>query len=191
MKVFWFDTETSGTDPKRNGIIQLAGIMEVDGEEVERIVLYGDCADKEVEQKALEINGFKSEQLLGFPSKVTMYHHLHAFFARHVNPFDKGDKMIAGGYNVDFDVRFLRQLWYECGDRYFGSFFAFGTLDPAALFRYMQWRGIIVDYNNKLRLTDLAEYLGIETAGAHDAMVDIEMTMKVMHSLTVILKEGI
>jgi oligoribonuclease (3'-5' exoribonuclease) len=34
VKIFWFDTETTGLDPVVNSIVQLAAIIEIDGEVV-------------------------------------------------------------------------------------------------------------------------------------------------------------
>ena len=33
-KILWVDTETTGTDPGKNGIIQLAGVLEINGQEI-------------------------------------------------------------------------------------------------------------------------------------------------------------
>lgn len=189
MKVFWFDTETSGLNPSKHGIIQIAGIIEIDGEEVEQVALYSNCATKQIDSKALEVNGYTLKQIADFPSESALYHHLHALFSRYIDPYDKTDKLVAGGYNVSFDLQFLRQLWYENNDKFFGSFFAFGTLDPSSIFRYLQWLGIITDYDYSLRLTDIATYFGISTDNAHDALADIIMTRKIMNNLTTLLKE--
>ena len=35
MKVLWMDCETSGVDPVRHEILQIAGIIEIEGKEVE------------------------------------------------------------------------------------------------------------------------------------------------------------
>jgi len=38
-KVFWFDCETTGIDPRRCAIIQLAGLIEINGKIDEKVNL--------------------------------------------------------------------------------------------------------------------------------------------------------
>lgn len=184
MKVFWFDTETSGTNPHKHGIMQLAYIIEIDGRVEDQSTLYANCNTKEVTERALEITSFSADQIAEWPSPKKMYAALIKTFDRFIDKFDKQDKFIAGGYNVQFDLDFLRQLWFESGDKYFGSYFAFGVLDPAALFRYMQWKSVLPHREEqpliKLTLSDLAGYYGLQSAGAHDAAFDIGMTRELM-----------
>lgn len=192
MKVFWFDTETSGTNPHKHGIVQLAYIIEIDGRVEDQSTLYANCNTKEVTERALEITGFSAEQIAEWPSPKKMYSTLIKTFDRFIDKFDKQDKFIAGGYNVQFDLDFLRQLWFESGDKYFGSYFAYGPIDPAVLFRFLQWQTLYAkDYTSmKLTLSDLAEYLGIPHEGAHDAAFDIKMTREVTKRLADILATG-
>lgn len=190
MKVFWFDTETSGTDPHNNGIIQLAYLLEVDGRIEEKGTLYSNCKGKEITDRALEINGYSREQIDSFPDPSVMYKKLHALLNKYVNAYDSADKVIAGGYNVEFDVRFLRRLWFDNGDKYFGSFFAFGAVDPAVVFRLLQREGVF-DPIIKLTLSDLAEYLGVYNAGAHDAMADILMTRAALEVMKDVMKVAV
>ena len=64
MKICYIDTETTGLDSKTCGIIQLAAIMEIDGEVVSefetRIRPFDGCA---ISSEALEISGAKVEDL--------------------------------------------------------------------------------------------------------------------------------
>lgn len=187
MKVFWFDTETSGTDHNKNGIIQLGYLLEVDGEVKERGEITANCAAKEISDGALKVNGYTRAQIAGFQPASHMYKELHSLFSKYVSPYDRSDKLIAAGYNVDFDLRFLRRLWYDNGDKYFGSFFAFAPIDPSVIFRYLQ-REAILDPIIKLTLSDMAEYLGVSSEGAHDAMTDVLMTRAVTEALTVLMR---
>ena len=190
MKVFYFDTETSGVNANENGIIQLAYLLEVDGAIEAEGELFSNCAGKEINEKALEVNRYTRDTVADFPPPSDMYRKLHALFNKHVNAYDRTDKMIAGGYNVDFDLRFLRRLWFDNGDKFFGSFFAFGTLDPGPLFRYLQWRGLIPFEDAKMTLTDIATYFAIDTTNAHDALVDIKMTRNILLKINTLLRQA-
>ena len=67
MKILYFDTETTGTDPLRNDIIDLAVIIEVDGKvEHEESIKMQPLDYSTVELKALEVNGMTIEQIKTF-----------------------------------------------------------------------------------------------------------------------------
>lgn len=185
MKIFWFDTETSGVDPERHGIIQLAYIIEIDGVEKERGVLYNNCSGKDITEGALRINGFTHSQIAGFPLDKEMHKTLLKVFNKYVSPYDSNDKFIMGGYNVKFDENFLRVLWRDCGDKFFGSWFAFGHIDPSQIIRFLQYCGY--NFGIGAKLTDLASQFGVLRENAHDAMVDVEMTIDVVRHLQKIL----
>lgn len=181
MKVFWFDTETTGVESERNGIIQLAYKVEIDGRFVDQGILNSNCEGKEITERALVVNGYTTDVIRTFPHPSEMYRNLLQVFERHVDKFNRNDKFVAGGYNVDFDVKFLRQLWKDMKDDYFGSWFAFGVIDPAQIIRFAQYCGF--DFGTSAKLTDLAQYFGVLQEGAHDALVDIDMTLDVVRKL--------
>ena len=178
MKIFWNDTETSGLDPLEHGIIQLAYIIEIDGVEKERDILYSNCLGKKYNQKALAVNGFTVEQVDKFPSPHDMFLKLSMVLGKYVDKFDKNDKFTPGGYNNDFDMRFLRQLFIECGEKYFGSWFSFGIIDPVQIMRFLSYCGL--DLPTGAKLTEIAHHFGVLRENAHDALVDVEMTIDVV-----------
>jgi DNA polymerase-3 subunit epsilon len=181
MKVFWFDTETSGLDEKKNGIISIAYVIEIDGEVEASGELYSNCTDKQIEDGALKVNGFTRDQIESFPPPKEMYDQLSKILAIYVDKFDRSDKFVAAGYNVQFDVRFLRQLWYDSGDKYFGSWFAYGVIDPSQVLRFLEYAGDSFVAGGKL--TEVAARLGIATEGAHTALSDVYMAMNITKEL--------
>jgi DNA polymerase III subunit epsilon len=189
MKVFYFDTETSGVNDRENGIIQLAYMLEIDGTIEKEGELFSNCEGKQITERALEINRYTPDMIKGFPPPSDMYKKLHALFNKYVNAYDRTDKMIAAGYNADFDLRFLRRLWFDNGDKFFGSFFAFGILDPGPLFRYLQWKNIIPFEDAKMTLTDIATYFAIDTTDAHDALADIKMTREILLKIDKLIRK--
>lgn len=178
MKIFWFDTETSGLEPGRNGIIQLAYIVEIDGKIKEKKILNSNCNGKELDQRALDVNGYTREQISEFPDHMEMYLDLIDTLSKYVNKFDRADKFFIGGYNAGFDRRFLQQLWMENNDKYFGSFFHYPMIDPSAILPVLQIAGAAYP-GSDYKLTSVAEWLGIDLANAHDALADIEATRSV------------
>ena len=110
-----------------------------------------------------------------------MFNELKKALGGFVDPYNKQDKFIPGGYNVGFDMGFLQQLWRDMGDKYFWSWFAFGDIDPKHAIRFFEYAGITFPVGAKL--TEIADYLGVLKENAHDALVDVEMTINVTKKL--------
>lgn len=184
-KVLWLDVETTGLYPSKHAIVQLAYIVEIDGEEVHREVLYAaPDANQEITDKALEITGFTQKEILEWPSQKDLYNRFKKVINRYVDPFDKSDKMFIGGYNVSFDVDFLRALFKRHGDNYFGSYFWFATLDPARVAAFLLWTGLIATSEAQdFKLGTLCTIFGVELNEAHDAMADVEATRQVAYRM--------
>jgi DNA polymerase III subunit epsilon len=187
MKIFWFDCETSGIDPVRNGIIQLAYAVEIDDHIQDHGEFFSNCEGKEIDDGALQVNGFTREQIAGFPPPREMYLQLSSLLNIYVDKYDKEDKFTAGGFNVNFDMGFLRQLWSDCGDSYFGSWFSFGVIDPAQIIRFLQYCGSTRFYSSA-KLVDIAKAYKIDSTGAHNAFTDIKMTIAVCRAIRKELK---
>ncbi len=133
QKILWIDLETTGTDPLRHGIIQLAALAEIDGEVVEEIDLrMGLMAKHEINPEALEKNGIPEEEIRSYPHPSNQFIKFETFLERYINRYEKLDKFVLAGYNINaFDEPFLRQLFLDnAADRkarqyggYFGSWF--------------------------------------------------------------------
>ena len=174
-KILWFDTETTGLSDKST-IIQIAGIIEIDGEVKKTFNLR--CrpfADSEMSDKAFEITGLLKEDVLEYPDPKEVHDQLLKIFARFIGKFDKTDKFIVAGHNVGFDVDQLTRWFQKCGDKYLGSWINYRKqLDTLGLFRAMQIADVMPELENA-KLETIAKFMGIEF-DAHDAMADIEAT---------------
>lgn len=177
MKVAWIDTETTGLDPIKNGIIQVAFIIEIDGQ-VTRADYRINPIGKEIDPQAMETNGISPEQLAAYPSAIVVKSEIEKFLGQFVDKYDRQDKFIPAGYNVDFDLSFLEQLWLDCGDKYFYSWFERVPLDIYRNHRLLEWLGVTQKPENR-KLETLARMYGIEPVNNHDAACDIEMTYKI------------
>ena len=97
--------------------------------------------------------------------------------------YDRDDKFIAAGFNVNFDLDFLRETWFATGGKYGpGSWIFNCPIDVrTTVAEAIGW--------DKLRLPNfklgtVCEYYGVELGeDAHDAMADIEATRKLYHAL--------
>jgi DNA polymerase-3 subunit epsilon len=187
-KVLFFDCETTGTDPKRHDIIQVAGIIEIDGEVREEFCFnvqpfnYGS-----ISPEALKVNGKTIEELRTFPQPNEVYGNIVRLFKKYIDKFDKTDKFIPAGQNVAFDIEFLRQFFFRNLDKFFGSFMTNRTVDLRHIIAFLEYAGKINLENHKLKT--IAEYFGV-TGNFHDALEDIKITRSIIHKTKKYLKGG-
>ena len=177
MKILWFDTETTGLDPVKNDIIQIAGIIEIDGNVKEEFQFWAKPPkDADIQDEALKVHGYSKIDIKQWPDPKFMYAGLIGIFGKYVDKFKKYDKFIPAGHNVKFDIEFLSQLFKKQKDDYFGSWMIwqpFCTMHAAVINTIL---GNIKPDNYKL--ITLAEHYKIPLK-AHDAMEDIRATREI------------
>lgn len=184
-KLLFFDLETTGTMFWRNGIHQIGGIIDIDGEEKERFdIRLAPNPKAQVEQEALDVGGVTLEQIQSYQPMEDGYRQLVGILSRYVNKFDKKDKMYLVGYNnASFDNQFLRALFTQCGDKYFGSWFYPNCMDV-----YVMSTPFIMDHQKDMenvKLMSVAKQMGIEVDNdrLHDATYDIELTRDIYYKI--------
>ena len=181
MKEIYVDVETTGLNPWKHGVWQIACIVHVDGEEKDRFnknvaPFLRDIIDPET----LVTSGMSSDNLRCIKdSPSSVIEDLKKFLIKFVDPYNKEDKFQFIGYNARFDMDFLRVWFSKGGDRYFGSWFWFPPLDVMGLAAY-RLRHLRSSMPNFKQHT-VAEKLGIKVDHdkLHDAMYDIELTIQI------------
>ncbi|MCP4264405.1 MAG: 3'-5' exonuclease, partial [Candidatus Brocadiaceae bacterium] len=124
MKIIYFDVETRGEDDKKNGILQLAGEVELDGTAASTFnykmkVFPGQV----IEDGALDANGFTRSQVEGFDDPFKCFIQFMSMLNRYVDRFDRSDKFTLVGYNSRFDDGFLREWFKNNNEKYYGAYF--------------------------------------------------------------------
>jgi DNA polymerase-3 subunit epsilon len=179
MKVLWLDTETTGLNSEKNGIIQLAVIIDIDGEEKFRKTYLMRPTGRTAEDKALEVNGYTREQIAGFTPWEQVHKEFTDDLSQFVDKFNRDDKFILGGQNVEFDSRFIMSWFKSCGDNYWFSWVKAGAvIDTLPMVTFLQWCEKVPMLENRKNET-LCKHFGIDLSNAHDAMADIEATRAV------------
>ncbi len=174
-KILWFDTETTGLDPVKQDIIQAAGILVIDGKEVDRFNLVCQPFSYEnIEEEALKVHGRSVEEIKTYPAPQDAYREITGFLSRYVDKYNKQDKIYIAGQNSRFDKDFLFSFFRKNGDQYCGSFFYHYTLDLMQLTTILKVMNKIHPEN--LKLESICKVCGVTLSGAHDAMADIEAT---------------
>lgn len=183
IKTLFFDTETTGMDPIKNSIMQFAGIIEYDGDEVDRIdIKFQPFETAEIEPDALKKTGTTYEDLLAYIPHNEGFLAIQQFLDRHINKFDKFDKVYPAGYNVRFDLEFLNSMFKYNGEKWgIGSYFFWKMVDPLPILHAMDWKGKISLENYKL--STVCEHFKIPLDNAHDGMSDIEATRLLIKKL--------
>lgn len=180
-----FDLETTGVKFWRNGIHQIGGIVDIDGQEVERFdIRLAPNPAATIEQEALDVAGVTLEQVQSYQPMEEGYRQLVGILSKYVNKFDKRDKMYLVGYNnAGFDNNFLRALFTQCGDKYFGSWFYPNCMDVYVMVTPFLM-GVRNDMEN-FKLMTVARTMGIEIDEnkLHDATYDIELTRDIFYRI--------
>jgi len=182
MKEMFFDVETSGTDEKVNGILQLSGEIEIDGVAKERFdYKMKPFPDQIIEDDALEANGITRAEIENFADPVQCYNQFLKIIGKYVYRYDKKDKLTLIGYNSRFDDGFLREWFTRCGaDKYtYGSHFWWPAIDVSNMVA-VKYRKVRSHFPN-FKLITVAKTLKIEVdeSRAHEAMYDMQITKAV------------
>ena len=180
-KILWFDTETTGTNPEKHDIIQIAMIIEIGDEIVDQQKYSVQPFNWDtIQPDALKVSGHTIDDLKGFMKPMELYPIIQKLLCKYVNKFDKQDKFYPAGYRVDFDLNFLNQFFIKCGDKYFGSFVNWKRLDPLPMMHLLDFCDEISLPNYKLETVCTHFNIPIQ---AHDALSDILATRELFYEL--------
>lgn len=178
MKRLWIDTETTGPNPKMHAIIQIGGIVDIDGKVVEdfdiRLKPHTGAA---IDDKALAVNGISRDSLMSYPDSSEGFRKFTGIMEKYINVFDKRDKFTMYGFNVQFDESFIRELFQINASKYFGAYLWFPSIDVAGrCHEYLCAIGQRPLMPNG-KLSTMAGALGVSTPdNLHDALADIRLT---------------
>jgi DNA polymerase III subunit epsilon len=184
LKLLFIDLETTGTNPEKHGIHQIAGRVVIDGVTEETFDLkVQPIKGKSCDLQALEHCNVTLDELRAYPEPREVFRTFKKMLGTYVNKFDRLDKFYFVAYNADFDSKFLRKWFEDLGDEYYGSWFFYPSLDV------VQIAGITVfGYREQLenfKLHTVCKHFGLEVdeSKLHRAEYDIDLT----HSLFEIL----
>lgn len=189
-KIIFIDTETGGVNAEKSALIQLSGIIEIDGTEKEKFNFYiKPFENSEVNEKALEVQRRTLEELgtEKYIDESIIYKKFLEILDKYIDKYDKNDKFIVAGYNVKFDIDILKALFERNNNKFLFSYFNSSMLDPLYSVRLLQVAGILpVLENNKLETW--CKYFNIELK-AHDSLQDITATKKLIEKLIELIKK--
>ncbi len=182
MKCMFLDVETTGLNPKKDRIVEIAIIFEMENKE--KKVFHRFIKHEEYPkgyEKAFKINGLTKEYLeKNGDNEIQVYNELIAFLDNEISKYDKEDKCIIAGYCVGFDDGFLRALFDMYSNRYYGSYFMSCLLDVrSTVAEYVKRKNVkFVNY----KLGTVCKIFGIEIE-THKAMSDIKATYDLYYKI--------
>lgn len=186
IKKLFYDLETTGVDERQNGIHQLSGCIEIDGEVVDTFNwLVAPNPKAKISEEALTVCGVSLETIQAYEEMGRVYRRFKAMLAKHCDPYNKLDKIYLCGFNNrGFDDKFLRAWFMQNGDTFFGSWFWADSLDVMVLSSQYLIERRVKMLNFKLQT--VAEEVGIvvDETRLHDANYDIELTRGVYRIVT-------
>lgn len=182
--VFWLDTETTGVNPDTCAIIQLGGLIEIGGVVRETLdIKMRPFFGAEIYTKALSVNKTTRKQIEKYPPWEQGFEQMEEALGRYVDPYDPDDKFVVAGYNVDFDVNFLRKYYdYYYGDKqemkhikYFNTWFFWPSIDVKNEVAKQVMCGKLRLRYYKLKFVCKHYRVPLDD-NAHDALEDIKAT---------------
>lgn len=185
VKVF-YDLETTGVNPKRNSIHQIAMIIEIDEQVVEEINFKVAPHPKaEIEEGAMRVCGVTAEQIKTYPPMKEVYKNLIQVLRMYVDAYDPKQKIhLVGFNNRQFDDIFLRAWFEQNGDDFFNSWFWSDSLDVIVLAsEYLLARRVDMP---SFKLKRVAKEVGlvVKEKELHDALYDVRLTRDIYRIVT-------
>lgn len=184
-KLLFFDLETTGTMYWKNGIHQLSGFVEIDGDVKEEFdIKMQPNPNAIIEPEALKVAGISTETIASYQTMKDAYNQFIGILSKYVDRYNKADKFHLVGYNNrGFDDPFLRAWFVQNGDPYFGSWFYADSIDVMVLAsaHLLNSRAGMIDF----KLMTVARELGIEVdeSRLHDALYDVYLTREIYLSI--------
>ncbi|AFZ67384.1 3'-5' exonuclease [Deinococcus peraridilitoris] len=165
--IVFVDVETGGLDPERHSLLTV-GLVTLDtrtGELSRPTLLKVRDTPYRVEAEALEINRIDLQSHHGQAAeREHAAHELHAYLQ-----YRRKKRVMVGGHNVSFDLRFLRALLPSWNEVVLG-----GVIDTKVIAHFLMHTGALPRLQSS-RLEDLAAHFDVRYE-AHDALEDARAT---------------
>jgi DNA polymerase III alpha subunit (gram-positive type) len=170
----FLDLETGGLDCELHSILQVAAIL-TDVNLIVRASFMSYVrphAKLKITKEALEINQLSLAELASAPDELTVARALHQFAHLGARPAR------FAGYNCKFDLPFLAGMWkrHDSGQ----PPYTVPWLDVLDIARTkLELNPQMLDF----KLISVAQRLGVDPSGAHDASTDLMMTIEIARRL--------
>lgn len=189
MNILFIDTETTGQNPNRNTLVEIAARLDVDGKTVDKFETKLFNPKSVTHLGALKYNGLKLDDLTKMPVEIEGLMKFLDWLLTLQDKY-KGTLYICG-QNVGFDIRFIWAALSKYDIEGLDDIMGFKVLDTFGLALALHQVGKLQTKDNKLSLSDIAEGLGINLSGRnlHTAMADVDLVAEVLYKLLELMKK--
>lgn len=177
------DVETGGLDPRNSSLLSFHGILvDPNSLKIEKTLAIPHIKPDDgiylIEPGALAINKI---DLIEHDKKAVSYTEAQSIL---FNFFPiKRYNIVPTGYNVDFDISFIKEHLMEIPEEY-SEIFTYYSMDVKSIVQFLQMSETIPRHFSSCKLTDIADHFGYDTSNAHNAKVDCELTLSLLRQLT-------
>ena len=190
IKIF-YNLETTGLNPNKHGIHQIAGFVERDGKIVETFDIKTRPNPRaKIDPSALQVCKITEEEILSYSPMEVQYRSFIELLGRYIDPYNPKDKTYLVGFNNSaFDDIFLAAWFKQNGDNFFTSWFWPGSLDVMVLASQY-----LLDRRERMpnfKLASVARELGIrtDTDKLHEGLYEVYLTREIYNTITGIEEE--
>lgn len=177
------DTETSGLDPEKCGLIEVAGLFEMNGQILNEFELlinpYTYPFAVEIQEKALSVNNRTIPEIQTFNDQAQCLNWLIDMSQYLINQYG-ANRIFIVGYNVKFDVDFI-QAWFKANNKKFAETFQYKFIDVLQLVMTLSYLELLDPFDNNLK--DMCLKFDVDLTNAHTAIADIRATRDLFHKL--------
>jgi len=185
MKRVFLDVETTGRDPIKNGIIQLSGIIDIDGEVMEEFNFKIDTFKEDViEDEALEVNKRNLNEIHTFPPPNIIIKKFETVMGKYINKFNSKDKAYFIAHNAKFDKDFMYHWFKKNDNNYIHSWFykwSVCTMNMGTCLIPLH----IQPCPENFKLEGLSKFFNIkvDSDNLHDSLVDVRLCREIFYKL--------
>lgn len=173
-KILYLDTETTGLNPKVHDVVQIAGIVEINGRMIKEFSFHCQPFDfSTIQPTALKVNKLTMQDLKSFDPPIVAVAKFIACISEYVDRYEPSDKFVIAAHNSQFDYNFVKNWWQKAETKIpFHSFFSKNTIDTLAISKTLIENGYIGTKSAKLESLAGHYNLSYGERGAHDALAD-------------------
>ncbi len=188
-KIIYLDTETTGLLPGYHDVIQIAGIIEENGNVIEEFKeKLRPFNPNNIDAEALKINGFTKNEILIFPDPESVIENLIFMLV----PYMAEKNILFAGQKTFFDLFFLQALFQKSKNAVRRTINIMSLSHDVTMdLKTLTLMAIV--QGHKIRstsLSDVCEYLGVKNEKPHDALSDIYATRECFTKFKVMLKNN-
>lgn len=200
-KTLFVDCETTGIDPARHGIVQMAMLMDIDGYVEDKLMVkcqpfyydefilsdgtspqYCSLVFSDQLETAQTPTGIKLSEIITYQKPQEAFAQVLAFLDKHISKFDKADKAYFGAYNAKFDLDFLSAFFKKNVNNFLGSYLNYHFCDPLPILHMREWCLLAGYPLENYKLSTVCKAFDIPLI-EHDPLSDIEACREVWYHL--------